>query len=99
MGSLALHKIMKLTKVNLKFAEFPKVDILDDPFNYMLELYMDYCIVLDIPRSQSQPHHVVNIMMTGICYVLPLDKDYNKDAISLKKILKRKARGQSLRMC
>ena len=41
MGSLASHKFVKLTEVNPEFAELPKVNILDDPFNYMLELYMD----------------------------------------------------------
>ena len=39
--SLAPHKFVKLTEVNPDFAELPKSDILDDPFNYMLEVYMD----------------------------------------------------------
>ena len=38
---LALHKFVKLTEVNPEFMELPKVDILDDPFNYMLEVYME----------------------------------------------------------
>ena len=42
--SLALHKFVKLTELNPEFAELPKVDILDNPFNYMLEVYMDNCI-------------------------------------------------------
>ena len=41
MGSLAPHKFVKLTELNAEFAELPKVNISDDPFNYMLELYMD----------------------------------------------------------
>ena len=40
-GSLAPHKFVKLTEVNQDFAELPKIDILDEPFNYMLEVYMD----------------------------------------------------------
>ena len=41
MGLLAPHKSVKLTEVNPEFAELPKSDISDDPFNYMLEVYMD----------------------------------------------------------
>ena len=40
-GSLASHKFVKLTEVNPEFAELPKIDILDDPFNYTLEVYME----------------------------------------------------------
>ena len=35
-GSLAPHKFVKLTEVNPEFAEMSKVDISDNPFNYML---------------------------------------------------------------
>ena len=44
MGSLSPHKFVNLTKVNTEFAELPKIDISDDPLNYMLEVYMDNCI-------------------------------------------------------
>ena len=73
--SLALKKFVKLTEVNSEFTDLPKSDILDDPFNYMMEVYMDDCIVLATPRRRSQLHHVSNIVMTGIHDVLPLDKD------------------------
>ena len=59
-GSLALHNFVKLTEVNSDFAELPKTDILDEPFNCILEVYMDDYIVLVIPRSQYQLHHVSN---------------------------------------
>ena len=49
--SLALHKFVKLTEVNPDFAELPKVDNSDDPFIYMLEIYMYYYIVLSVPSS------------------------------------------------
>ena len=60
---------------------------------------MDDYIVLDIPISQDQLHHVANAILTGIHDVSPPDKDDNEDTISLKKILKRKLYGQLLRMC
>ena len=41
MGSLALHKFVKLTEVNPEFVELPKSNISDDPFNYTLEVYME----------------------------------------------------------
>ena len=75
MGSLSPHKFVKLTEVNTEFAELPKVDISDDPLNYMLELYMDNYIVLAIPRRRDQLHHVDNSVMTGIYDVLYSDKD------------------------
>ena len=52
-GSLEPHKFVNLTEVNPDFVEMPKSDILKDPFNYMLEVYMDIYITLDIPRSQD----------------------------------------------
>ena len=89
MISLALHKFVKLTEVNPEFAELPKVDISEDPFLYMLEVYMDYYIALSVPRSWYYLHHGVNIVMTGINDVLPSYKDDDQDVISLKKIVKK----------
>ena len=40
-GSLAPHKFVKLMEVNPGFSELTKKDILNKPFNYMLEVYMD----------------------------------------------------------
>ena len=65
----------------------------------MLQVYIDNYIVLAIPRSWSQLHNVTNAAMTGIHDVLPLDKDEDEDAISLKKIQKRRAHGQLLITC
>ena len=90
-GSLAQHKFVKLTEVNSELAELPKKDTSNEPFNYMLEVYMDDYIVLAIPKSQDQLHHVTNAIMTGIHYVFPQDKDDNEDAISLKKVMKKEA--------
>ena len=50
-GSLAPHKFVKLTEVNPYFAELPKEDISNEPFNYTLEVYMDDSIALAVPRS------------------------------------------------
>ena len=90
-GSLALHEFVKFMEVNPDFVELPKSDILYEPLNYMLEVYMDHYIVLAIPRSQDQLHHVSNTIMTGIHDVFPSDKDDKEDAISVKKILKNEA--------
>ena len=86
MVSLAPHKFVKLTEVNPDFAELPKSDILDEPFNYMLGLYMDNYIALSIPRSQYQLHNVANSAMTVIHDVLPPEKDDDEYAISHKEI-------------
>ena len=52
---------------------------------------MDDYIVLDIPTIQDQLHHVANTIMIGIHDVLPQDKYYKEDAISIKKTLKKEA--------
>ena len=91
-GSLAPHKFVKLMEVNPGFLELPKSDILDEPFNYILEVYMDDYIVLDIPRSQYQLHHVSNAIIIGIHYVFPPYKDDKKDAISLKNFFEKGGR-------
>ena len=77
-GSLAPHKFLKLTEVNPYFAELPKSDILDEPFNYMLEVYLYDYIALAIPRIQDQLHHVANSIITGIHDVLRLEKIIRK---------------------
>ena len=50
-GSLEPHKFVKLMEVNTDFVELPIIDISNEPLIYMLEVYMDYYIVLYIPRS------------------------------------------------
>ena len=98
-GSLAPQKFVKLTEVNPDFVELPNVDILDDIFNYMLEVYMEDYIALAIQRIRAQLHHVENAVMTEIHDVFHPDKDDDKDEIYLKKILKKRVRGQLLRIC
>ena len=85
-GSLAENKFVELTEVNSEIAELKKKDTSKEPFNYILEVYMDDYIFLAIPKIQYQLHHVANAIMTGIHDVFPPDKDDKEDAISLKKI-------------
>ena len=85
-----MHKFVKLREVNPEFLELPKRDISDDLFNYMLEVYAEDYIALDIPRIRAQLHHVANAVITRIHDMFPLDKDDDEDVISLKKILKNK---------
>ena len=68
---MAPHKFVKLAEVNPDFSELPKKYITNEPFNYMLEVYMDDYIALDIPSIQDQIHHVTNSIMTGIHDVFP----------------------------
>ena len=91
MLSLAPHNFLNLTEVNSDFSELPKKDTLNEPFNYMLEVYMDDYISLSIPRIQDQLDHVVNYIMKEIHDVFPPDKYDKEDAISLKKILKKES--------
>ena len=93
MGSLTLHNFVKLAEVNIDFSELPKSDVSNEPFNYMLDVYTDDYIALDIRRREDQLHHVANAIMTVIHDVFPLDKDDKEDAIYLKKILKRRPHG------
>ena len=90
-GSLAQYKFVKLTEVNSEFAELPNKYTSNEPFNYMLEIYMDDYIELAIPRSQDQLHHVANAIITGIHDVFSPYKYYKEDAIPLKNILKKEA--------
>ena len=56
-----------------------------------MEVYTDDHIVLDIPKSQDQLHHVANAIITWIYDVFPPNKYDKEDAISLNKILKKEA--------
>ena len=78
-------------EIKSEFAELPKKDTSNEPFNYMLEVYMDDYIVLAIPKIQDQLHHISNAIMTGIHDVFPPDKDDKEYAIFLKKVLKTKS--------
>ena len=51
----------------------------------------DY-IVLAIPRSQAQLHHVANAVMIGIHDVFPPDNDDDEDSISRKKTFEKGGR-------
>ena len=77
-GSMAPYNFVKLTKVNPNFAELPKNDILNEPFNCVLEVYMDEYITLAISMIQDQLHHVAKFIMTGIHYVFPLENMIRK---------------------
>ena len=88
-GSLALHKFVKFTEVNTEFSEIPQNDSSEYPFKYIMEVYMNDYIVLGIPRSWSQLHHVTIGVMTGINDVLPPDDDDGKYSISLNIFLKK----------
>ena len=88
-GSLAPHKFLKLTEINLEFAEIPQEDSSEDLLNYMIWVYMYDYIGLAIPSSRVQLHHVINSVVTVMHDVFPLYKDYDKDSISLKKTFKR----------
>ena len=90
-GSLSEHKFVKFTEVNSDISELKKKYTSREPFNYMLEVYMENYIALAIPRIQDKLHHVANAIMTGIHDVFTSDKDDKEDAISLKKILKKEA--------
>ena len=87
MVSLTLHEFVRLTEVNPEFAELPRVDVSDDPFNYMLEVYMDNYILFAIPSIWAQLRHAANGVTRGIHDVFLPDNDNEKDAISLKKKL------------
>ena len=73
--SLAEHKFVELKEVNSDIEELKKKDTSKEPFNYMLEVYLDDYIVLAIPKIQDQLHHVANTIMTGTHYVFSPDKD------------------------
>ena len=60
---------------------------------------MDDYIVLDIPKSQDQLHHVANTIVTGIHDVFPKIKMIRKMPSHSRKFLKRNLHGQLLRMC
>ena len=49
---------------------------------------MDDYIVLTIPRTQDQLHHVSRPIMAGIHDVFPPEQDDKEDSISLKKMMK-----------
>ena len=98
-GSLAEHKLVESTEVNSDIAELKNKYTSKEPFKYILDVYMDDYIVLDIPKIKYQLHNGANEIITGMHYVFPPDEDDKEDAISLKKIIKRKLHGQLLIMC
>ena len=88
-GSVAQQNFVKLIKVNPEFSELPQINSLDNPFNYMLEVYMNDCIALAVPMSRSYLHHVSNSAMAGIHNMFPLDKYDDEYAMSLDIFLKK----------
>ena len=74
-GSLSEHKFVKFTEVNSDISELKKKYTSREPFNYMLEVYMENSIVLAIPKIQDQLNHVSNAIMAGIHDVFSPYKD------------------------
>ena len=60
---------------------------------YMIEVYMDDYIALEMGRSRAKLLHEEMGVMTGIHYVFPPDAKDEDYLISLMKILKRKGHG------
>ena len=90
-GSLAEYKFVDLTEVNSDIEELKKKDTSKELCNYILEVYMDDYIVLDILKIKDQIHHFANAIMTGIHDMFTPDKDDQEDAISIYKMLKKEA--------
>ena len=61
-GSLSEHKYLELKEVNSEITELKDKDTSNESSkessNYMLEVYIDDYIVLDIPKIQDETHHV-----------------------------------------
>ena len=73
-GLLPAHKFQHLIEVNPEFAELPEHDLSNDPFKYMVEVYVDDFVAIAVARSRGQLRHVATSMITGIHDVFPPDK-------------------------
>ncbi len=94
-GSRADHKFLQHTQSTSAYASVADppqetTDILattEDPFKYLVEVYVDDFIGLVIPTTRAQLDHVANSIMCGIHDVFPPHEEAEHDPISLKKLI------------
>ena len=83
-GSLQTHKFVKHSTHGEDFETLPKTSE-DKEILYVVEVFVDDCIVVAIPTSQEQLAHVATAVTPGIHDVFPADTVDENDAISVKK--------------
>ena len=83
------HKLQEWTEFNPEFGALPEEDVSKDPFCYMIEVYINDCIDLEMGISQAQLRNIATGVMTGIHDVFPLDAKDEGDPIYIRKILKK----------
>ena len=88
-GSLPTHKFQELTEANPEFGALPEEDVSNNPFYYMIEVYTDNYIELEMGRSRTQFRHIATGAMSVIHDILPPNTKHKDNPIPLKKILKK----------
>jgi hypothetical protein len=88
LGEGPTNSMVRFTKGSTQYDALPATSTRDqDPFRYLVEVYVDDFMGLAIPTSRRVLDHVANGVMCGIHDVFPPDDDEASDAISLKKLL------------
>jgi hypothetical protein len=86
LGTHPPHKFTHYVIGNHAYEELPETDPTGQPFQYLLQVYIDNFVSLVIPTSRDQLHHVSTGTMTRIHDVfLAGDNNFN-DPISEKKL-------------
>ena len=83
-GSLPTHKFEKYAVGDDDYTTLPDISATKTGFLYMVEVYVDDFMSLDIPVSQEQLRHVATAVMMGIHDVFPANINNGDDPISEK---------------
>ena len=82
-GTLPAHKFLELSRGSEEYSHLPDNGVSDD-LRYVIDVFVDDCIGLAIPTSQSQLDHVANSIMMGMHEVFPPAEEAERDPIAYK---------------
>lgn len=88
LGKGPKNSLIQYSQTSSEYNSLPACNEKDnDPFKYLIEVYVDDFMGLSIPTSRRTLDHVANGVMCGIHDVFPESTSVEEDPISLKKLL------------
>ena len=88
LGQGPTNPLVQYSQTSSEYNSLPaNTDKDNDPFQYLIEVYIDDFMGLAIPTSKRTLDHVANGVMCGIHDVFPQSTTVENDPISLKKLL------------
>ena len=88
-GSLPDHKFLTHIKYSTACKALPSDAPNNELLRFMIEVYMDDYISLEIPRYKKELGHLANVTVYRMHSAFPVDEEDKEDPISVKTLMKK----------